>query len=78
MTCARHFVSSPCTFADFVTCCGPVWQGEDLDYYLELLVERVGADDDEVDMQMDHTFTLCKYIANNHQKVRPVSLTVCS
>jgi hypothetical protein len=55
-----------------------VWQGEDLDYYLELLVERVGADDDEVDMQMDHTFTLCKYIANNHQKVRPVSLTVCS
>ena len=36
--------------------------------YYELLVERVGENDKEVDLQIDHTFTLCKYIADDHQK----------
>jgi hypothetical protein len=48
-----------------------VLQAEGLQVYYECLVERVGAEDDEVDMQIDHTFTLCKYIANDHKKVRP-------
>lgn len=57
----------PCHFVDYVISCGRVLQAEGLLVYYECLVERVGAEDDEVDMQIDHTFTLCKYIANDHK-----------
>ncbi|KAK3237240.1 hypothetical protein CYMTET_52663, partial [Cymbomonas tetramitiformis] len=36
-----------------------MWEDDSLEDYLELLVERVKA----VDLQLDHTFLLCKYIA---------------
>ena len=43
-------------------------QEENRQEYYELLVERVGETDPDVDLQIDHTFTLCKYIADDHQR----------
>jgi hypothetical protein len=73
MTCvrARDVSYDSLDFAYYVISCSRMLQAEGLQFYYEGLVERVGAEDEEVDLQIDHMFTLCKYIANDHKKVRP-------
>lgn len=52
------------------------WESENLEQYYESLIERVGEEDETIDIQIDHTFTLCKYIADNHQRVANALLKV--
>ena len=52
------------------------WERENLEQYYESLIERVGEEDESIDIQIDHTFTLCKYIADSHQRVANALLKV--